>query len=183
MGWRHPFTRCSPLKTSAFYWSVANSVAKFVYAIQGAADLPSPLRGPVKPQRLAVPVRPPPLGDVRWYPQSHQRGAQRAVNVTDTGIGKGLQVLDHARREHLPHIGRELRQRVAEKRLLVPPAGSRRLLHRVLRQLDPPLAAKEPQQHGNPPVRRLAVIERQVVAEGSARDPDLVATLEPRRLG
>ena len=32
MGWQHPFTRCSPLKTSVLYWSVANSVAGFVCA-------------------------------------------------------------------------------------------------------------------------------------------------------
>ena len=47
--WRHPFTLPSPLKTSVLYWSVANSGAGFVYAIQGAAAYPSPLRGPAKP--------------------------------------------------------------------------------------------------------------------------------------
>jgi hypothetical protein len=47
------------------------------------------------------------------------RAAQRPVNVTHTGIGKGRQVLDHARREHRAGIGFKLRQRVEEKRLLV----------------------------------------------------------------
>ena len=42
-----------------------------------------------------------------------------------------------------------------------------RRLNSDLRQLHPPLTAKEPQR--NPLERRLAVIERQVLAEGSVK--------------
>ena len=105
---------------------------------------------------------------LRRRPQPDQRGAQRTVNVTDAGIGKGLQVFGHARREHLgahraraaPARGRETPAR--------PPAGSRRLLDRIGRQRHPLGATQDREQDLDSLARLHPGIQTDMPGEGAA---------------
>ena len=118
--WRHPFTRCSPLKTSAFYWSVANSVAGFVYAIQGAAASPARFEARSNPgvsqsqsdRRHSV------MSGGIHSPTSAARSA-RSTSPTP-GSARACRCSTMRAANTARTSGARLRQRVAEKRLLVP---------------------------------------------------------------
>jgi hypothetical protein len=71
------------------------------------------------------------LGVRRWCPQPRQGSAHGTVNVADTGIGKGLQMLGQTRRECLPRFRRELGQRVAKETPARRPARSWHRLDRI----------------------------------------------------